>query len=228
MKQMDTNGGSIDRSICTPRVWSCLIQPVPVVPVLVQTVRPRQLSLAAALSPPLDLGSLNIHSESIRNSLKSDRVIQNPFKIHFKIHWHVKSMESTSKIQPESFLTNVQNYFDEIWKDMKRLVGFAKRIFACGWVCCLIDENRVEGSSLQVVELSQLRHRSCCLSAWCWTRQSGTWTAWTAHGSSPYFRSQLSGEYMENILAIACHSMSNEAWLWVLRIPSVFRAMNRP
>ena len=27
MKQMDTNGGSIDRSICTPRVWSCLIQP---------------------------------------------------------------------------------------------------------------------------------------------------------------------------------------------------------
>ena len=222
------------------------------VPFLVQTVRPRQLSLAAALSPPLGrntrevltfiqnpveihwnlIESFKIHSKSIENPFKiHSKSIENPFKIHSKSIDMLNLWRAHRKSSRILLDLNVQNYFDEIWKNMERLVGFAKRIFACGWVCRLIDENRVEGSSLsslQVVDKRQLRHRSCCLSVWCWTRQSGTWTAWTAHGSSPHFRSQLSGEYMENILAIACHSMSNEAWLWVLRIPSVFRAMNRP
>jgi hypothetical protein len=127
MKQMDTNGGSIDRSICTPRVWSCLIQPGagracfgPNCEAKAAVTCGRAVSATGIWEVLTSIQNpFEIHWNLIESFKIHSKSIQNPFKIHFKIHWHVKSMESTSKIQQnpswQMFRTILMRY-DKIWK----------------------------------------------------------------------------------------------------------------
>ena len=169
----ETNGGSIDRSICTPRVWSCLIQPGAFFGPNCEAKAAVTCGRAVSATGKKYQGSLDIHSESSRNSLKSDRVIQNPFKIHsksienpfkihwksiqnpFEIHWHVKSMESTSKIQQNPSWLKCSELF---WWDMKKYekAGGLRQTHFRLWLSLPFDW-RKSGRGIESIESSGCR-----------------------------------------------------------------------
>ena len=142
------------------------------VPFLVQTVRPRQLSLAAALSPPLGRNTrevltfiqnpVEIHWNLIESFKIHSKSIENPFKIHsksiqnpFEIHWHVKSMESTSKIQQNPSWLKCSELF---WWDMKKYekAGGLRQTHFRLWLSLPFDW-RKSGRGIESIESSGCR-----------------------------------------------------------------------
>ena len=91
-------------------------------------------------------------------------------------------MGSTSKIQQNpswQMLRTILMRYEKIWK------GWWASPNAFSPVAESAETAKIGSSlsSLQVVD--ELRHRSCCLSVWCWTRQAAAHGQHMEHGSSP-------------------------------------------